>query len=140
MPPRRILVADDDDHVRFTLTDLLEAEGYAVEAVSSGTPAVFAARRPHPDGPFWAALIDYKMPGMDGVEVVYTIHRDVPETRLILISAQGTFDVAADAIQYGASAILPKPFVPAQVRALLHDLEAEGDARAARAAAGGADG
>lgn len=125
MPSRRILVADDDEHIRLTLTDLLEAEGYEVEAVSGGTQAVFAARRPHPDGPFWAALLDYKMPGMDGVEAVYTIHRDVPETRLVLISAQGTFDTAADAVTYGAAAILPKPFTPVQVRKLLRDLDAD---------------
>ncbi len=125
MPTRRILVADDDKNVRLTLTALLEAEGYEVEAVSGGTPAVFAARRPHPDGPFWAALIDYKMPMMDGVEAIYTIHRDVPETRLVLISAQGTFGVAADAVKYGATAILPKPFTPEQVRMLLHEFEAE---------------
>ena len=122
---RRILVADDDKNVRLTLTDLLEAEGYEVEAVSGGTPAVFAARRPHPSGPFWAALLDYKMPEMDGVEAIYNIHRDVPETRLVLISGQGTFEAAGNAMRYGAVAVLPKPFAPAQVRALLRELEDE---------------
>ena len=139
MPTHRILVADDDEHIRLTLTDLLEAEGYEVEAFSSGTPAVFAARRPHPDGPFWAALIDYRMPMMDGVEAIYNIHRDAPTTRLVLISAEGTFDAAAGAVQYGAVAILPKPFVPAQVRTLLRELGAGGEADTADGASSADD-
>lgn len=133
MPTRRILVADDEKNIRLTLADLLEGMGFEVVTAINGWEAVFEARKPHPSGPFWLVLLDYQMPGMDGLEALYSIRQDAPETRVAMITAHGSVATAVDAMKFGAVDFLSKPFVPSDIRALVHQIEAR-DAGPASAA------
>lgn len=123
-PARRVLVADDEQNIRTTLALLLKDMGFDVETTINGWEAVFAARRPHPDGPFWLALLDYQMPGMDGLEALYSIREDSPSTHIVMITAMGTVEIAVDAMKTGADDFLAKPFTPVDIRRLVREIEA----------------
>ena len=123
MPDRRVLVADDDPNIRLTLATVLEDMGFEVETAINGWEAVYAVRRPHADGPFWLVLMDFAMPGMDGLEAINDIHEEFPNVHLAMISANASATVATDAVEVGAAVYLPKPFGPAEIRALVAELE-----------------
>ncbi len=92
----------------------LEHVGYVVDTASDGQEglAKFA------EGVEWdAVLLDQRMPGMPGIEVLREIYRRRPATRLIMITAFGTIDLALEAIQSGAADFLRKPFTAQTLRA-----------------------
>ena len=134
-PARRVLVADDEQNIRSTLALLLRDMGFDVETAINGWEAVFAARKPHADGPFWLALLDYQMPDMDGLEALYGIREDSPGTHIVMITAMGTVAIAVDAMKTGADDFLPKPFTPADIRRLIREIEARDASRATPPAA-----
>jgi len=99
-----ILVVDDESSIRKTLKDILEFEKHLVELASNGQEALAFIR----DEEFDAVLLDIKMPGMDGLEVLEKIMRlkDVP---VIMISGHGTIETAVEAIKKGAFDFIVKP-------------------------------
>ena len=80
-----ILVVDDEPVARLSLAELLSLEGYEVVAAASGEEAVDLI----PEGPFDLAIIDLKMPGMDGLEVVDVLQERSPDTVIIMLTAHG---------------------------------------------------
>ena len=81
----KVLIVDDDPTVRESLRDLLERRGLsAVGAASDGTEAVSMATSLEPD----VIVMDRMMPGMDGVEATRLIKERLPQTQVILLSAQ----------------------------------------------------
>ncbi len=128
---RRILVVDDNDALRENLTEALELEGYAVEAVASGQAALAAlARDPLPG----VVLIDMLMPGMSGRELVTALRRDPRLARLKVALVSG-LTPTRDPLP--VDAVLGKPFGVADLLAVVERLLAEAGAPAAPAAAGG---
>jgi DNA-binding NtrC family response regulator len=99
-----ILVVDDESSIRKTLKDILEFEKHLVELASNGQEALDYIR----DEEFDAVLLDIKMPGMDGLEVLEKIMqvKDVP---VIMISGHGTIETAVEAIKKGAFDFIIKP-------------------------------
>ncbi len=99
-----ILVVDDESSIRKTLKDILEFEKHVVELASNGQEALDFIR----DEEFDAVLLDIKMPGMDGLEVLEKImqEKDVP---VIMISGHGTIETAVEAIKKGAFDFIVKP-------------------------------
>jgi len=99
-----ILVVDDESSIRKTLKDILEFEKHLVELASNGKEALDFIR----DEEFDAVLLDIKMPGMDGMEVLEKIMemKDVP---VIMISGHGTIETAVEAIKKGAFDFIVKP-------------------------------
>jgi DNA-binding NtrC family response regulator len=99
-----ILVVDDESSIRKTLKDILEFEKHLVELASNGKEALDFIR----DEEFDAVLLDIKMPGMDGLEVLEKIMemKDVP---VIMISGHGTIETAVEAIKKGAFDFIVKP-------------------------------
>lgn len=104
---RHILIADDDDGVRAMLHDLLEEEGYTVSDVRSGTEVLTKIAG---GNGFDLLLMDVRMPGIDGLEVLERLHKNNSDIGVIMITAHATSSVAIRAIQMGAFDQLRKPF------------------------------
>lgn len=104
---RKILLADDETTFRDTFAKVLQEEGMTVKAVSNGTDAIDAATKE----PFAVAILDIRMPGADGIKVLREIMRIRPKTRVIMITAFGTVEMAVEAIKLGASDYVVKPVV-----------------------------
>ncbi len=117
-----ILIADDDRSIRVMLEAGLRLNGFRATAVASGREAIEAARRT----PFDAVLCDIFMPDGGGLDVVRELGRIAPATPIILITAQGSVDLAVEALSEGASDFIAKPF---EVAALIEQLRRQIAAR-----------
>jgi len=104
----RVLVVDDELIVRDSIKEWLEDVGFGVETAASGLEAL---ERLEQDA-FDLMLVDIKMPGMDGVEVLRQALEGLPELTVIMITAYATVDTAVEAMKIGALDYLTKPFDP----------------------------
>ncbi|MDD5458029.1 MAG: sigma-54 dependent transcriptional regulator [Phycisphaerae bacterium] len=102
-----ILLADDESIFRETFARVLEEEGLPVTSVDNGTDAVDAVMRQ----PYAVAILDIQMPGADGIKVLREIMKVRPETRVIMITAYGTVEMAVEAIKLGACDYVIKPVI-----------------------------
>ena len=106
-----ILVVDDEPVSRQSLTDILRLEGYTVNSVPNGQAAVEYVRT----HPVELVVVDLRMPGMDGLEVVQVVNQISPETEVILLTAFGSTESAVQALRLRIHDYLLKPAPPAQV-------------------------
>ena len=106
-----ILVVDDEPVARQSLTEILRLEGYAVNSVPNGQAAVEYVRT----HPIELIIVDLRMPGMDGLEVIQVVNQISPETEVILLTAFGTTETAIQALRLRVHDYLLKPAPPAQV-------------------------
>lgn len=106
-----ILVVDDEPVARQSLTDILRLEGFAVNAVPNGQAAVEYVRT----NPVELLIVDLRMPGMDGLEVIQVVNQISPETEVILLTAFGTTETAIQALRLRIHDYLLKPAPPSQV-------------------------
>lgn len=102
----KILIVDDEKAVRESLEEILELEDYQVETVSSGEKALELINETDYD----LVLLDLKMSGIDGVEVMKQITRYAPETKVIILTGHGTLESAIEALRTGAEDYMLKPF------------------------------
>ena len=103
-----ILVVDDEEIVRDSLSSWLEEDGYRVESVESGKKAL--ERLPAKD---WdLMLVDLKMPGMDGIQLMDEVRKTHPDMLVIIMTAYATVDTAVKAMKKGAYDYFVKPFNP----------------------------
>ncbi|MBN1178384.1 MAG: response regulator [Anaerolineae bacterium] len=100
-----LLIADDDVRVLETFSRNLERLGYTVVKALGGEEAV----RLYAHGQPAIALIDVRMPGMDGFDVLKAIRSGDPEAEVILVTGHGDVDTAVEALRLGASDFLAKP-------------------------------
>ena len=124
-----ILVVDDERNIRLTLRATLEGLGADVLEAADGDAALALTAKQRCD----VVLLDLRMPGLDGLEVLRRLRASVPSARVVVITAHGTVDAAVDAMKLGAADFLQKPFEPSQVRAVVTSLLRAGDARTAPA-------
>jgi two-component system nitrogen regulation response regulator NtrX len=101
----RVLVVDDEASIRDSLRKVLEYEGYTVFEAGAGQEGLDRAA----EGNLEAVLLDIKMPGMDGIEVLKRIVEAVPGLPVIMISGHGTIATAVEATRIGAFDFLEKP-------------------------------
>jgi len=111
----QILIVDDDDALRESLSLILGAEGYSVLTAANGEEALLLVD----ERPVDVVLCDLRMPGLDGFDLIPQIARRIPGIPIILMSAHGTDDLAVEAIQRGAYDYLSKPFQPSDIRLTL---------------------
>ncbi len=104
---RRILVADDDEGVRSVLRDLFEGEGYQVAEVKSGTEVLTTLAR---DDKFSLLIMDVRMPGIDGLDVLERLRKNGSEIPVIMVTAHATASVGIRAMHSGAYDYVVKPF------------------------------
>ncbi len=111
MPNPRILVIDDEAAIRDSLRMTLEYEGYEFLAAATGQEGLTLAEREAPD----LVLLDVKMPGMDGIEVLERLHNMNEALPVIVISGHGTISTAVEATKKGAFDFIEKPFASERV-------------------------
>lgn len=100
-----ILVVDDEPVARLSLAELLSLEGYVASAAASGEEALQLLAEVACD----LAIVDIKMPGMDGLELIKAMRECAPDTIIIMLTAHGTLETAVQAMRQGAHDYLLKP-------------------------------
>ncbi len=106
-----ILVVDDEKAARKSLADILRLEGYDVTAVEDGENALKLLG----DQAFDLMLLDIRMPGMDGIEVMQKAVDISPDMQIIMLTAHGSMESAIEALRYGAHDYLIKPSSPQEI-------------------------
>ena len=106
-----ILVVDDEPITRQSLTDILRLEGYNVASVPNGEAAVDYIRMYSVD----LMLLDLRMPGMGGLEVVRVLGQMSPDTEIIMLTAHGSMESAVEALRHRVHDYLLKPASPNQI-------------------------
>lgn len=102
----KILVIDDNESLRYTLTNVLEESGFAVVAVDSGQKALEEIKL----NQYELVICDMKLPGMDGMQILKEIKLIRPELPVIMLTAFGDIKNAVEAMKHGAQDYLTKPF------------------------------
>jgi DNA-binding response OmpR family regulator len=108
---KRVLVIDDNPDMRRTMQLLLESEGFAVSVAADGEEALRLQRRL----PAAVVITDIFMPGKEGIETIFELRKEFPQTKIIVMSgglrAQGA-DYFSVARELGAVKAFKKPFAP----------------------------
>jgi DNA-binding NtrC family response regulator len=111
----RILVVDDEEIVRESLSGWLRKDGYHVETAPDGPSALALLGEQS-----WAAmLVDLKMIPMDGLQVLEAVHKAKPDIAVVIMTAYATVDTAVRAMKLGAYDYLTKPFDPEEVSLMI---------------------
>lgn len=113
---QRILLVDDDEDMRSLLADVLSDEGYEVIQAANGAEALVLLHRET----FAAILLDKRMPGLSGMDLLPGLRVICPETPVIVITAFGDANTAAEGAEKGAFGLLFKPFRMDELRAMLN--------------------
>jgi len=122
---KRILIVDDETNVRTVFSDVLRREGYIVKAVKDGPEAIKAIG----EETFDLALVDLRMPQMDGIEVLENIKKRKPQISVIIYTVHGSVTTAVEAMRKGAADYLNKPFSPDELMiAIKKALQQKGNA------------
>lgn len=105
MKGQRVLVVDDERDIRDTVRLILEKEGYEADAAEAARPALemLKAKRYH------LLLSDYRLPDLDGLELLRIVKLQRPETEVVILTGYGTIDMAVQAIREGAYDFIQKP-------------------------------
>ncbi|MBN2387721.1 MAG: response regulator transcription factor [Anaerolineales bacterium] len=106
-----LLVVDDEPVERQTLTDILRLEGYHVFSVANGEAAVDFVRQ----NPIDVIVLDLRMPGMSGLDVVKVVNQMDPDIEIVLLTAHGSMETAIDALRSRVHDYLLKPASPTQI-------------------------
>jgi two-component system, NtrC family, response regulator AtoC len=120
-PKARILIVDDEEIVRESLSGWLEQDGYHVETAADGPTGLEKVR----SGPWSILLVDLKMPGMDGLQVLEAARKLQPDLSVVMITAYATVETAVKAIKLGASDYIVKPFDPEELSLLIQKIVAQ---------------
>lgn len=112
----KILVVDDEAGIRFSLEEMLTRDGHRVVAVESGEAALGRIAGEH----FDLALIDLKLKGIGGMEVLAALRRQSPDTAAIVLTAHASLETAVEALRQGAHDYLFKPCKTVELRESVH--------------------
>lgn len=115
MEPGSILIVDDEKNIRMTLSQALESFGFDIHTAVNGEEALNMLERKR----FCMILLDLKMPGMDGMDVLRKVRVARPDIKIIIITAHGSIESAVEAIKLGAVDFIQKPFTPKDIRTLV---------------------
>ncbi len=126
MSSKPILIVDDEKNIRLALGMSLEKLEIPVETAASGEEALEKLAQ----GEYALMLLDLRMPGLDGMEVLRRVSGEMPDLKVIIITAYGSIDLAVEAMKLGAVDFLQKPFDANQVREMVRRiLEKAGEAQ-----------
>ena len=101
MKEKFVLVVDDEKNIRLTLSQTLESLGLETDTAVNGEEALDKLKMKE----FGLILLDLKMPGMDGMEVLRQLRKIRPDIRVIIITAYGTVESAVEAMKLGAVSV-----------------------------------
>jgi len=100
-----ILLVDDDEVLRERLAQAIRARGYEVRTAGSAEEALREVARESPE----MAVLDLKMPGMSGLDLLKELRNQDPSTRVLMLTGYGSIATAVQAVREGAVGYLPKP-------------------------------
>jgi DNA-binding NtrC family response regulator len=115
MGSNAVLIVDDEKNIRMTVSRCLETLELGTDTAVNGEEALDKLKQKD----YGALLLDLKLPGMDGMEVLRQVRDAWPATRVIIITAHGTIDSAVEAMKLGASDFIQKPFTPDEIRTVV---------------------
>ncbi|MDP1418497.1 response regulator [Peribacillus simplex] len=104
--PGKILIVDDQFGIRILLNEVLHKEGYETFQAANGIQALEVLNNHSPD----LVLLDMKIPGMDGIEILKRMKVVDPDIRVIIMTAYGELDMIQEAKDLGAMTHFAKPF------------------------------
>jgi DNA-binding NtrC family response regulator len=104
----KVLIIDDDESLRIACAQALEHSDFSIAIACNGAQGLERAHRES----FDVALLDLKMPGMPGMEVLQKLKEESPNVMVIIMTGYASIDSAVEAIKHGAYDYLPKPFTP----------------------------
>ena len=118
----RILIVDDDPSMRTALMESVRRLGFDVQGAMDGADAVERVSRYKP----WLVVTDLKMPRLGGLDLIKEIKSRAPQTLMVLMTAYGTVETAVEAMKYGASDYILKPFSTDLLERVIANLKARG--------------
>jgi DNA-binding NtrC family response regulator len=120
-----ILIVDDDENIRETLRAILQQKGYNTETAKNGQEAIQKSKTQF----FNLALLDIKLPDMDGTKLLTLLHEDLPRMVKIMVTGYPSLENAVEALNHGADTYIIKPVKPEKLLALIKEkLEKQGQA------------
>jgi len=115
MKGRSVLIVDDEKNILFTLSQSLETLRLETDTAANGEEALAKLKEKN----FSLILLDLRMPGIDGMEVLRQVRQIRPDILIIMVSAYGTVELAVEAMKLGAVDFIQKPFSPEEIRELV---------------------
>jgi len=115
--PAKILIVDDEKGLRSGIKKLLEGEGFIVDTAENGTEGIKLGTT----NDYSVAIIDLKMPDVDGLQVLKEIKNARPNTICLISTAYASYENAVDAIKFGAYSYIPKPFNSSELLETLYE-------------------
>lgn len=109
----KILIVDDQFGIRILLNEVFQKEGYKTFQAANGVQALEIVKKHAPD----LVLLDMKIPGMDGIEILKRMKVIDPDIRVIIMTAYGELDMIQEAKDLGAITHFAKPFDIDDIRA-----------------------
>ena len=120
MSKRHIMIADDETEIRELFREVLENRGYEVTACATGDEAIEVLTQKSA----FAAFVDIRMPGMDGIETLRAIKRLQPNTQVVMITGYSNSVSVEEALKLGCFVCMMKPFKLKDILGLIDVLEA----------------
>jgi len=115
MKGKSVLIVDDEKNIRLTLSQALEVLEVETDTAANGEEALAKLKEKE----FGLILLDLKMPGMDGMDVLRQVSKIRPDIRIVILTAYGTVESAVEAMKLGAADFIQKPFAPDEIRELV---------------------
>ena len=106
MGDKKILIVDDQFGIRVLLYEVFGKEGYKTFQAANGKEALDLVKKNHPD----LVLLDMKIPGMDGLEILKRVKKYDQSIKVIMMTAYGELDMINEASKHGAITHITKPF------------------------------
>lgn len=113
----KILIVDDQFGIRILLNEVMVREGYETYQAANGIQALEIVQNHEPD----LILLDMKIPGMDGIEILKRVKKIDPDIRVIIMTAYGELDMIQEAKELGAITHFAKPFDIDDIRKAVRD-------------------
>jgi two-component system response regulator (stage 0 sporulation protein F) len=106
MAKRKLLIVDDQFGIRILLNEIFQKEGYQTFQAANGVQALNLVQNENPE----LVILDMKIPGMDGLEILKRVKKINESIKVIIMTAYGELDMIQEAIDHGAITHFSKPF------------------------------
>jgi len=114
---KRILVVDDDETILKSFKEILESRGYLVETAKTGLEALEKSEDQHYD----LALLDIKLPDIEGTELLVEMHEGTPRMMKVMVTGHASLENAVESLNLGADAYLVKPVKPEELLRIVEE-------------------